>query len=111
MLGSPPLSSPADPPSLSVLQHFPVKNGFIDIPQKIGGHYKNFGMLLLNDDDGNKVTNIEISKRGNPVDITVEILYQWRQGKGKLPVTWQTLVECLRATSLNVLADEIDQFV
>ena len=86
-----------------------MKDRFIDIPEKIGADYKHFGMLLLNDDDGNKVTIIEIAKHWNPVDIAVEILHQWRRGKGRVPVTWRTLVKCLRDVGLNVLADNIDQ--
>ena len=95
-------------PSLPTMRYFPVKDEHIDIAEKIGADYKRFGQLILNDDDGTKVNNIEVFKRGDPVPIADEILHQWRLGKGKKPVTWQTLVECLRATGLNVLADKIE---
>ena len=97
-----------DVPSLSVLRNFNVKDGSIDIAEKIGTDYERFGTLLLNDNDGSIVKNIEISKRGDPVHITVEILRQWRQGRGRRPTTWRTLVKCLQDTGLNVLADQID---
>lgn len=29
-------------------------------------------------------------------------------GRGKLPVAWQTLVECLRDANLNAAADDIE---
>ena len=48
-----------------------------------------------------------MKKRGDPGYITVEILRLWLQGKGKKPVTWQTLVECLEDTKLHVAADYI----
>ena len=95
------------PPTLGTLRHFPVANGHIDIAAEIGAEYNKFGTLLLNDENGNKVRNIEVSKRGDPVDITVEILRQWLNGKGREPVTWQTLVECLRDTDLNTLVDNM----
>ena len=95
-------------PSLDALRNFPTMNGPIDIAEKIGADYKHFGTLLLNDDDGSKVNVIEVSKRGHPVDITVEILEQWLHGRGRLPVTWQTLVKCLRDMKLTVLADKIE---
>ena len=82
-----------------------MKDESIDIAEKIGTDYELFGTLLLNDDDGTKVKNIEISKHGDPVHITVEILKQWLQGKGKKPITRRTLMNCLRDTGLNVLAD------
>ena len=80
----------------------------MDIVIEIGPEYEKFGTLLLEEKMGNKVKNIKISERGDPVNITVEILKQWLQGKGRKPVTWQTLVTCLRATDLNVLADNIE---
>lgn len=49
-----------------------MKDGSVDIAEKIGTDYKHFGTLLLNDIDGSKVNNIEMSKRGDPVGITAE---------------------------------------
>ena len=72
---------------------------------EIGPDYEKFGTFLLEDKKGNKVDSISKSK---PVDITVEILKQWLNGKGRKPVTWQTLVKCLRDTDLNALAGEME---
>ena len=94
-------------PNLPTLRHFPVRNGFIDIAAKIGTDYELFGTFLLQDDDGNKVKNIERSERGDPLRITVEILRQWLQGNGKLPVNWQMLVQCLQDSNLNVVSESI----
>lgn len=95
-------------PRLDDLRNFPVNGGFKDITVEIGSEYESFGTLLLKDEGGSKVKNIEKEKRGHPVDITVEILRQWLQGKGREPVTWQTLVECLQDAQLNVLANIIE---
>ena len=35
--------------------------------------------FTLEDKKGNKVKNIKVSERGDPVDITVEILKQWER--------------------------------
>ena len=91
-----------------VLRYFPVKDGHIDIAQEIGTDYEKFGTLLLEDKTGNKVNSIKVSEQGDPLPVTVKILHQWLKGKGKEPVTWRTLVTCLRATGLNVLAENID---
>ena len=84
-----------------------MKNQFKDIVLEIQIDYEKFGIQLLNDSNGNIVAGIERMKRGDPGDITVEILRQWLQGKGRKPVTWQTLVECLEDTKLHVAADYI----
>ena len=94
-------------PTLHGLRHFPVTNGYIDIAVEIGTNYEKFGTLLLEDRKGNIVDSIAKSKHYIPVDITVEILKQWLQGKGREPVAWQTLVKCLRDTGLNVLTANI----
>ena len=85
-----------------------MKDGHIDIAAEIPPDYGKFGTLLLEDKTGNEVESIRISKHNDPLLIKVEILRQWLQGKGKNPVKWQTLVTCLRATGLTVLADRID---
>jgi len=61
----------------------------------------------LDDKRASKVAAIAETKHGDSVAITVEILRQWLLGKGRMPVTWLTLVQCLRDTGLNVLADDI----
>ena len=85
-----------------------MKDGHIDIAAEIPPDDEKFGTLLLEDKTGNEVESITISKHNNPLLIKVEILRQWLQGKGKKPVTWQTLVKCLRATGLTALADRVD---
>lgn len=86
-----------------------MKGEFKDILTEIQNDHKRFGTLLLKDDSGNVIKGIEKACRNGPqVDITVEILRQWLQGRGRLPVTWQTLVDCLRDAKLNVVADYIE---
>ena len=85
-----------------------MKDGSVDTAEKIGTDYKHFGALLLNDNDGSKVNNIEMSKCGDPIGITAEILEQWLQGRGRMPVTWQTLIKCLRDMKRIVLVDAIE---
>lgn len=96
------------PPKLPILRYFPVRDRSVDIAEKIGTDYKHFGTLLLNDNDGSKVNNIEMSKRGDPTEIAAEILEQWLQGRGRMPVTWQTLIKCLRDMKRIVLADAVE---
>ena len=95
-------------PTLQTLRHFPVKREHIDIAAEIGHDYEKFRTFLLEVKKGNKVKNIKVSEHGDPVDITVEILKQWLQGKGIKPVTWQTLVNCLRDTNFNAVADYME---
>lgn len=95
-------------PRLDELRNFPAEDGSNDIADEIGSDYDHFGTLLLEDKYGSKLNNIEKMKHGDPVGITVEILRQWLQGKGRQPVTWQTLVKCLQDTKLNVLASKIN---
>ena len=82
---------------------------FIDIVEEIGSDYELFGTLLLEDNNGNKIKIIEKSERGDVLRIVAEILRQWLKGKGRRPVTWQTLIQCMRDSKLNVLLDHMER--
>ena len=73
---------------------------FIDIAEEIGADYELFGTLLLEDNNGNKIKIIEKSERDDVLRIVAEILQQWLKGKGRLPVTWHTLIQCMRESNL-----------
>ena len=103
-----PTHSADDRPDLNDLRKLPVKDGVKDIVAEIQNDYIRLGGCLLEDEGGNKVHGIEIAKHYIPLAITEEILRQWRQGKGKKPVTWRILIDCLREAQLNVAADDIE---
>ena len=87
---------------------FPGKQQTINIPQEIGSNYYQFGMFLLDDPNGTRVNNIERKHREDPERINTEILREWATGRGKKPVTWETLTEVLRDIELGALASEIE---
>ena len=90
-------------PSLSTL----IK---LSIPEQVGTKFEMFGTLLLHDATGVQVDILEVETRGNPVKINKRILKYWLQGKG-LPVSWETLLDTLRACSLNELADQLQSSI
>jgi len=62
----------------------------------------------LNDQTGAKITAIEQKRLNDAEKINIDILKEWLQGKGKKPVTWQTLVDVLKDIGLFVLAKDIE---
>ena len=91
------------------LLKFPGKYGKINIPEQISTKYRNFGIILLNDDSGAIVSGIEREKKDNANEINQAILEKWIGGRGRQPVTWDTLVKCLQDIDLAVLADKIEE--
>ena len=87
---------------------FPGKQRTINIPQEIGTNYYQFGLHLLNDPNGTRVRNIERDYRETE-RINTEILQEWATGRGKKPVTWETLTEVLHDIELRALASEIEE--
>ena len=79
----------------------------INIAKQIGDEYKTFGTLLLNDDNGKKVTSMESRHQSDPSKINMLILEEWLNGSGEQPVTWATLIEVLRDSDLSTLANDI----
>ena len=94
-------------PTLLELLNFPGQKKKINIPQVIGKQYKRFGTILLKDDYGARVDNIVHKHRESAEDINTEILQEWLTGKGKQPVTWETLVNVLKDIELSTLAGDI----
>lgn len=86
---------------------FPGEDGPINIPQEIGVKFRMFGIFLLEDTNGSTVEALAHQHRENPEAINMAVLREWLQGKGRQPVTWQTLVGILRDCELNTLADDI----
>ena len=98
-----------DQPTLPLLIDFPSSRGRgLNVTQEIGVHYKQFGLLLLNDRSGATITAIEHQCHHRAAAINCEILQQWLQGSGKQPVTWETLVKVLKQVELNTLASKIE---
>ena len=79
----------------------------LNIMQRIGTQYIDFGIILLNDKDGSIVDQITTQYQLNAVNITREILKRWIRGEGKQPVTWKTLTDALAAIGLTELAKSI----
>ena len=80
----------------------------ICLPLEIGTKYNMFGILLLEDRTGERVSAIAEKHKNDAEKTIVNILEEWIAGRGKHPVTWKTLTETLCDTGLNVLAEEIE---
>ena len=94
-------------PSLVDLLTFPGKERMINIPQEIGTNYVPFGILLLKDDTGAVVDAIGLKHKDNVQMINLEVLREWVTGKGRQPVSWQTLIDVLYSIGLSTLASDI----
>jgi len=97
-----------DQPTLIELIRFRGKEKRINVPQQIGTNFMKFGILLLEDENGARIQGIVHDCRGNSEQITMTILQEWIAGQGKLPVSWDTLIEVLQDIDLGTLADEIE---
>ena len=95
-------------PNLSQLICFKTQSGSINVLEQIGAHYRELGVLLLNDTNGT-VTQAIMGQHPEAINVNFEILQRWIQGKGKLPVEWTTLIEVLRDIKLSELAHEMEE--
>ena len=103
------LSTTGGQPTLIELVRFRGRERRINIPQEVSTKYTQFGILLLEDTNGNRVFNMEHKHRGDVEQINMEILREWVNGRGKQPVSWATLTEVLRDVEFSVLAREIEE--
>ena len=96
-------------PTLVALIRFHMVDGTVNLAENIGAKYHDFGVLLLEDNDGSTISAIELKQGGNPADINRRIFQLWLQGKGKQPKTWATLIAVLRDIEMNELAKNMEE--
>ena len=103
--------TPSDPgaqPSLPELLKFTCTDGrVVSIPVEVATKYVQFGTFLLDDRNGSRVKIMAHMHHYDAEHINTVILHQWLTGRGRKPVTWETLVEVLHDIELCTLASDI----
>ena len=97
-----------DVPILREFISFPMASGKVNLAQKIS-RYDDFGILLLEDDNGDRTDAIVRELHERAEDINKRIFRLWVKGEGLKPVSWATLVSVLLDIGLNALARDIQQ--
>ena len=78
------------------------------IPSIAAGKYKTFGMCLLQDENGVEVDLLKKTHAPDgPEGITTAIIQKWLTSGAAHTRTYQHLIECLRQSELNALAEDI----
>ncbi len=87
---------------------FPTKDGPIDIAVKVGASYFKFGVFLLNDRKGDRVSILKSSCQHQVEEINRAILREWLQGVNGVAVTWDWLLNSLKQANLHALAQVVE---
>ena len=96
-------------PTLPGFINFPTADGVINLAERIGTDYQNFGILLLEDNHGELTAAAEKRHQLVAEEINKDIFKQWLGGKGRKPVSWDTLVLVLRDMKQRTLAGEVSR--
>ena len=78
----------------------------MDLPLRVGDRFETFGVLLLDDETGDKMAIMREKFMRDPERVTMEVLKEWLAGKG-VEVSWESLIETLRKSKLKLMADQI----
>ena len=95
-------------PTLREFISFPMANGKVNLAQRIS-RYDEFGILLLEDDNGDRTDAIARELHERADEINKRIFRLWVKGEGLQPVSWATLVSVLQDVGLNALSRDIQQ--
>ena len=101
--------NPEDLPTLQEFLCFPMPTSKVNLAEKIGTDYYKFGILLLEDDKGDRIDVMEKESRGRAKDINRQVFRLWLKGHGRKPVSWGTLVSVLHDIGQTNLASEITE--
>ena len=86
---------------------FPLQDSKVDLTKEMGTNYRQFGILLLEDQTGAHISALERELMKNAQDINYRVFQEWLEGKGRRPVSWETLISVLEDIGLNQLAKSI----
>ena len=78
------------------------------IIETIATIWKDLGYLLDFDRTGHTVDRIAREHQLRPIDCCTEMLREWLQGRGRQPATWATLIDLLKDTDINNLAESLE---
>ena len=99
-------------PSLTGLMCIKGKDRDMNLIDEISSKYWEFGVQLLNDEDGNYTSGIVDQFRGDFKSINLRILTEWINGrKNAKPCTWWSLVETLSDIGLKKIGREIEEYL
>ena len=80
----------------------------LKIPEGVGVEYFNFGIYLLDDKTGQQLGIFESDCHYQAEPIVKRILRSWLT-REPTPVTWGNLIQTLRKSNLNTLADHVER--
>ncbi len=89
-------------PLLSQMRSFPMLDrNPTDLVEQIP-EYSGFAICIL-EDEGNQLQIIKKSFGPQIQDILNQVFIDWLNGKGKKPVSWKTLIQCLQSSGYKEL--------
>ena len=77
------------------------------VPLLVSDKYHSFGIMLLDDKQGDKMAIIKDECHGRPERITIEVLTRWLQGGGMAESLSVALRQC-HSSSTDSLAHQLD---
>ena len=81
----------------------------IKIVTEVAGNWEQMARRL-----GFKEPEVKIIHKNHPNDVEsacTDMFERWLAGEHRQPVTWQTVVDCLRELDLNVVANDLEEIL
>ena len=94
-------------PTMMDIICFPLQDSKVDLTNEVGIKYRQFGIHLLEDQTGARISAMERELAKNAQDINYRVFQEWLQGNGRKPVSWVTLISVLEDIGLSQLAKSI----
>ena len=97
-----------DYPTMPALLNFPLSSGeTINLAVEISEYYQ-FSIQLLQDINGNILSQISEGFGPRPERILQEVFKKWLNGSGKPDKTWKTIVQVLKDIKMLTLAERLE---
>ena len=100
------LFTAADQPTIGQLHQFPGTR--LQVINSVAPRWKQFGLFLDFDEQGNTLDMIEAEKRTH-FDCCTEMFKRWLKGEGVQPVSWSQVISLLQENGQRNLASDLER--
>ena len=83
----------------------------IQIIKRVAPSWRNLGILLDFDSSGTQLDIFDKKHHSDPESCCQAMFQCWLNGNGRGPHTWRTLIELIKDCDMEVLADEVENFI
>ena len=93
-------------PTLNQIDRVEGINGAIKIIERVAARWKQVATRLHF--EGHDIQRIDTDNSKSCIDACRTVFIEWLKGKGRMPITWETLINVLKEAGFSEIASDLE---